>query len=215
MQKLAEGVHAFQVNYVARHRALLRELAERGQRPETLFVTCSDSCVVPNLITSTDPGDLFIVRNIGNIVPEIALPGGTAAAIEFAVQVLQVTNIIICGHTHCGAMQAMLHPETMDRLPFVKRWLAQTARLRTIIHERYGHLDDVARAVAAVQENVLVQLENLRAFPFVAERMEQGKLQASGWVFKIETGQVFEFDPRLGQYVDIALTSTPPPPPGP
>src|SRR6516165_5631546 len=99
MQKLVQGVHAFQAQYFARHRDLFRKLAERGQRPEALFITCSDSRVVPNLITSTEPGDLFIVRNVGNIVPHITMPGGTAAAIEYAVEVLGVTDIIVCGHT--------------------------------------------------------------------------------------------------------------------
>jgi carbonic anhydrase len=210
MQKLADGIHAFQVEYFARHRALFRQLAERGQRPETLFITCSDSRVVPNLITSTEPGDLFIVRNVGNIVPHARLPGGTAAAIEYAVEVLNVENVIVCGHTHCGAIQAVLDPATMDRLPFVRRWLAQTERVRAIVADRYGHLEGTDRLTAAVEENVLVQLENLRAFPFVSQRIERGALRMSGWVYRIETGDVFEFDPRLGQFVDIAAHSVPP-----
>jgi carbonic anhydrase len=202
MQKLAEGIHAFQKNYFARNRGMFEKLASDGQRPETLFITCSDSRVVPNLLTNSAPGELFIVRNMGNVVPG-GLPGGTAAAIEYAVEALEVKHAVVCGHTHCGAIQAVLDPSRMDRLPLVRRWLQETSRVRGIVEERYGHLDAAARVTAAVEENVLVQLENLRAFPFVAERLASGQLQMSGWVFKIETGEVFGYDPEQGQFVRL------------
>ena len=212
MQKLAEGIHLFQNDYFVRNRELFQRLAADGQRPETLFITCSDSRVVPNLLTNMGPGELFIVRNIGNVVPSRELPGGTAAAIEYAVEVLGVQQIVVCGHTHCGAIQAVLDPARMDRLPYVKRWLAETTRVRGIVEERYGHLQGDARESAAVSENVLVQLENLKAFPFVAERLESGRLQLSGWVFKIETGEVFGYEPEVGQFVRLTPQSTRPPP---
>ncbi len=150
---------------------------------------------------------------MGNVVPHVTNPGGTAAAIEYAVEVLGVSSIIVCGHTHCGAINAILNPQTMDNLPFVKRWLAQGERVRKIVAERYGHLDEAARMFAAVEENVLVQLENLRAFPNVAERLERGVLQMSGWVFEIASGDVFEYDPTTGQFGAIAPSSIPPAPP--
>jgi carbonic anhydrase len=209
-QKLVDGVHAFRGQYFAKHRGLFRKLAERGQHPEALFITCSDSRVVPNLITSTEPGDLFLVRNIGNVVPHVTVPGGTAAAIEYAVEVLGVPHVIVCGHTHCGAINAILNPETMNNLPFVRRWLAQGERVRAIVTERYGHLDEAARMLAAVQENVLVQLENLRAFPNVADRLDRGLLTMSGWVYDIATGDVFEYDPNAGQFGPIGPPSLPP-----
>ncbi|HEY8041892.1 MAG TPA: carbonic anhydrase [Polyangiaceae bacterium] len=212
MQKLVDGVHAFHAQYFADHRALFRRLAERGQNPETLFITCSDSRVVPNLITSTEPGDLFLVRNVGNVVPDVSVPGGTAAAIEYAVEVLGVTNVIVCGHTQCGAVNAIMNPASMDRLPYVKRWLAQGERVRRIVAERYGHLDETARMMAAVEENVLVQLENLRAFPNIAGRLERGELSMSGWVYEIASGDVFAFDPGVGQFGTIGPPSIPPPP---
>jgi carbonic anhydrase len=215
MHRLADGVHSFQEHYFARHREFFRLLAERGQAPETLFITCSDSRVVPTLLTSTEPGELFIVRNVGNIVPHVSMPGGTAAAIEYAVEVLHVENVIVCGHTHCGAIQAVLNPASMARLPFVNRWLAQTERVRAIVEERYKHLEGDALVTAAAMENVLVQLENLRAFSFIAERLERGILRMSGWVFVIETGAVFEFDPASGQFMDIARHSSLPPPVSP
>jgi carbonic anhydrase len=210
MQKLVDGVHTFRSQYFATYRSLFRRLAERGQHPETLFITCADSRVVPNLITNTEPGELFLVRNVGNIVPSVTLPGGTAAAIEYAVEVLGVTDVIVCGHTHCGAIQALLEPATIERLPLVKRWLAQAERVRTIVDERYGHLQPDERLAAAVGENVLVQLENLREFPFVAERLESGKLQMTGWVYKIESGEVFTFEPSLGQFVELGTASSSP-----
>jgi carbonic anhydrase len=210
MQKLVEGVHAFHSQYFATHRALFRRLAERGQHPETLFITCADSRVVPNLITSTEPGELFIVRNVGNIVPHVTLPGGTAAAIEYAVEYLCVENVIICGHTGCGAIEAALKPEMLERMPLVQKWLAQTERLRAIVAERYAHLDGPEKLVATVEENVLVQLENLRAFSFVSERLDKGELKLSGWVFQIATGDVFEYDPAVGQFAPIGRPSIKP-----
>jgi carbonic anhydrase len=210
MQKLVDGVHAFRARYFATHRGLFRKLADRGQHPETLFITCSDSRVVPNLITSTEPGDLFLVRNVGNVVPHVTVPGGTAAAIEYSIEVLGVTNVIVCGHTHCGAVNAILNPESMDRLPFVKRWLAQGERVRAIVAERYAHLPEDARMLAAVEENVLVQLENLRAFPNVATRLEAGTLTMAGWVYDIATGDVWEYDPHSGQFGPIGSQSVPP-----
>jgi carbonic anhydrase len=210
MQKLADGIHEFQNTYFAKHKELFQRLVTDGQRPETLFITCSDSRLDPNRLTNASPGDLFIVRNIGNVVPK-ALPGGTAAAIEYAVCFLEVEQIVICGHTHCGAIQAVLEPSRMDQLPYVKRWLAETTRVRGIVEERYGHLSDAARMTAAVEENVLVQIENVRSFPFVAERLAAGKLHLSAWVYKIETGEVFGYDPELGQYTSLTSKSTPPP----
>src|SRR5271156_4882461 len=155
MEKLEAGIHAFRANYFASHRGLFEQLAEQGQSPETLFITCCDSRVVPTLITTTAPGELFIVRNVGNIVPAVerGVLGGVSAAIEYAVEVLQVGNIIVCGHTNCGAIDAILHPERIEHLPFVSRWLAESSRIPALIQERYGFLDGEARMTAALQEN--------------------------------------------------------------
>src|ERR1041385_2086979 len=144
MQKLQDGIHHFQATYFATNRELFEQLAVAGQRPETLFITCSDSRVVPNLITNAGPGELFIVRNVGNIVPSAdhGVIGGVSAAIEYAVEVLDVGNVIVCGHTHCGAIDAILHAEQVRHLPYVSRWLAESSRIPSIIEERYGHLDE-------------------------------------------------------------------------
>lgn len=203
MQKLEAGIHHFQATYFARNRKLFEQLATKGQRPETLFITCCDSRVVPNLITTTAPGELFIVRNVGNIVPNATrgVMGGVAAAIQYAVEVLDVGNVIVCGHTDCGAIAAILHPERARHLKYVSRWLSEAARIPQLIKERYGHLEGDARMIAAVEENVLVQLENLRSFDFVTERLDSGALKMSGWVFKISTGEIFDYDPMSGQFL--------------
>ncbi|MGD0673855.1 MAG: carbonic anhydrase [Polyangiaceae bacterium] len=207
MQKLEAGIHQFQATYFASHRGLFEQLAERGQRPETLFITCCDSRVVPNLITNAAPGELFIVRNVGNIVPSVerGVLGGVSAAIQYAVEVLEVGHVIVCGHTNCGAIDAILHPERVGHLPFVSRWLAESSRIPMLIDERYGHLDGEARMTAALQENVLIQLENLRSFEFVARRLDAGVLKMSGWVFKIATGDVFDYDPISEQFLRLGL----------
>jgi len=219
MQKREAGVHHFQANYFARNRRLFEQLTDQGQRPETLFITCSDSRVVPNLITSAAPGELFIVRNVGNIVPAVehGVIGGVSAAIQYAIEVLEIGHVIVCGHTHCGAIDAILHPERVKHLPFVSRWLAESARIPQLIEERYGHLTGDARTTAAVEENVLVQLENLRSFDFVTRRLEAGTLTMSGWVFSIGNGKVFDYDPETEQFIAIGAgsgerTSTRPPP---
>ena len=184
MQKLVKGIHHFQTGYFASHRQLFEQLATAGQRPETLFITCSDSRVVPNLILNAPPGELFVIRNAGNLVPHRDLPGGTAASVQYAVEVLEVENVIVCGHTQCAVLEAILDPARVAELFFVKRWIAQVEGVRRLLDERYAHLSGEARVTAAVEENVLAQLENLREYPFVARRLDAGKLRLSGWVYQ-------------------------------
>ena len=214
MQKLHAGIHHFQANYFASNRDLFAQLATAGQQPETLFVTCCDSRVVPNLITNAAPGELFIVRNVGNIVPSMSrgVIGGVSAAIEYAVEALQVGNIIVCGHTNCGAIEAILNPAGVAPLPFVSRWLAESERIPSLIQERYGDLDPEARRLAAVEENVLLQLENLRSFEFVARRLAEGTLKMNGWVFKIASGEVFDYDPVSEQFLKLVANDEERPP---
>jgi carbonic anhydrase len=206
VQKLVEGIHHFRSNYFAENQSLFEHLASNGQNPETLFITCSDARVVPNLITSAAPGELFIVRNVGNIVPAVGrgVIGGVAAAIEYAVEVLEVENIVVCGHTQCGAIEAILEPERVRHLGFVSRWLGESAEIPGLLREKYAHLTGEERLVAAAEENVLVQLENLRSYPFVSSRLDAGTMKLAGWVFKIATAQVFGYDPVLQQYVAFA-----------
>jgi carbonic anhydrase len=204
VQKLIEGIHRFQNEDFRPLQGLFEQLA-KGQNPETLFITCSDSRIDPNLLTRSKPGDLFILRNAGNIVPPHgAASGGEAATIEFAVVVLGVKDIIVCGHSHCGAMKGLLEPEQVAALPAVAAWLAHAGKTRRIVKENYGHLDGNRLLTATVEENVLVQIENLRTLPVVTSRLAQGDLHLHGWVYKIETGEVFAFDSTRGQFVPLA-----------
>ena len=125
------------------------------------------------------------------------------AAIQYAVEFLEVGDVIVCGHTGCGAMQAILEPERLAKLDHVRMWLDQTKAIKEIIDTRYDHLQGEARLTASVEENVLFQLENLRHFPFVAERLEARKLRLSGWVFKIGTGEVFRYDPEIEEFEEL------------
>ena len=210
MQKLFEGLHHFQKNIFSSQRELFERLA-KGQSPETLFITCSDSRINPNLLTQTEPGELFILRNAGNIVPPYgAANGGEGATIEYAVAALNVKDIIICGHSHCGAMKGLLQPESLDGVPQVAQWLNHAEATRRIIRENYTHLADGALLTATVEENVLVQLENLKTHPAVAARLTRGDLRMHGWVYKIETGEVFAFDPEQGQFLPIGESAMAP-----
>jgi carbonic anhydrase len=206
MQKLVQGIHQFQTQVFRSHRELFERLEKQDQSPETLFITCSDSRISPNLITQTQPGELFILRNVGNLVPPYENLGSTAAGIEFAVASLQVKDIIVCGHSNCGAMKALLEPEQLGELPATKAWLAHARKTERIMWERYGHLQGNQLLHATVEENVLVQVENLRAHPSVAKAVTNGMLRLHAWVYKIETGEVFAFDPERGQYESVTGT---------
>jgi carbonic anhydrase len=204
MQRLVEGIHQFQQNIFSSQRELFERLV-LGQSPLALFITCSDSRLCPNMITQTDPGELFIMRNAGNIVPPYgASQGGEAATIEYAVAVLKVRDIIICGHSHCGAMAGLLNPQSVESLPAVRAWLNKADATARIIKENYSHITDPQKLLTAtVEENVLVQLENLRTHPSVAAALGRNELSLHGWVYKFETGQVFAYDPQQGQFLQI------------
>ena len=203
MQKLVEGIHHFQHSIFREQRELFERLA-KGQSPETLFITCSDSRINPNLLTQTDPGDLFILRNAGNIVPPYgAVMGGEAATIEYAVSIVGVKDIIVCGHSLCGAMTALLQPDSVAHAPAIAAWLNHAESTKRIMRQNYSQLEGSKLVTATVEENVLVQLENLRTHPSVAAGLSCGSLKLHGWVYKIETGQVFAFDPDSQQYLPL------------
>lgn len=207
MQKLIEGIHEFQSHVFGQQRELFQRLA-KGQSPETLFITCSDSRINPNLITQTDPGELFILRNAGNIIPPYgAAHGGEGATVEFAVEGLGVKEIVLCGHSHCGAIKGLLDLESLSGLPAVKNWLGHAEATRRIVAEKYADRVGAARLTTAIEENVLVQLENLRTHPAVAARLSSGRLRLYGWVYKIETGEIFSYDPAKGQFDLVTETS--------
>lgn len=207
IQRLVEGVHHFQKEVFRHEEAFFRNLA-RGQTPEVLFITCADSRVNPNLLTQTAPGELFLLRNLGNIVPAYtAVLGAEAAAIEFAVRELQVKDIIICGHTYCGAMQALLAEQPKPSMPALDAWLQHAQATRAIMRGNYQHLSGEALWRATIKENVLVQLERLRGHPAVADALATGRLLLHGWVYHLEDGAVTAYDPETGQFREVGQTS--------
>lgn len=205
MEKLIKGIHKFQTTYFNKNIPLFKKLST-GQNPMALVITCSDSRVSPEMITQADPGDLFILRIAGNVVPPYGASkgGGVESTVEYAASVLGVKDIIICGHTQCGVMQALLNPESVKELPAVSNWLSHAESTRRIVKDSYSHLEYEALLRATVEENVLVQLENLRTHPAVAVRLAKGDLQLHGWVYKIETGEVFNYDPEEEQFMPIS-----------
>jgi carbonic anhydrase len=203
VQKLIRGIHEFQEEDFRPLQGLFESLAH-GQSPETLFITCSDSRIDPNLLTKSQPGDLFILRNAGNIIPpHSGQAGGETATVEFAVAGLGVKDIIICGHSHCGAVKGLFEPGLSESLPAVAQWLSHAEATKRIIDDNYADLSPENRITAAIEENVLVQLENLRTLPCVKSRLVKGDLRLHGWVYKIETGDVFAYDRMDGQFVPL------------
>jgi len=208
MQKLIAGVHKFQAEEFGRYRALFRKLSREGQSPHTLFITCSDSRILAELITQSQPGDLFVVKNVGNIVPPVSATGSansTAAAIEFAVEVLRVSDIVVCGHSQCGAMEALIKSNpSLQAMPHLGEWLRLAEPVRRTIQHEYQHItEDAARTTAAAEENVLFALENLHSYPSVEKRLSDGTLHLHGWFFKIATAELFTFEPESNQFVPL------------
>lgn len=207
MQKLVQGIHQFKDQVFTSHEKMFKRLA-KGQHPLALFITCSDSRIDPNLLTQTDPGELFILRNAGNIIPPYGVGhGGEAATIEYAVSVLKVRDIIICGHSLCGAMSALLDERQTKDVPAVRSWLGHAEATRRIITENYRHIEEPrARLMATVEENVLVQIEHLRTHPSVAAAVARQDLHLHGWVYKFETGQVFAYSTEREQFAPLEVS---------
>jgi carbonic anhydrase len=205
MKDLFAGVRHFRQNVYRNQKELFEELA-KGQSPQTLFITCSDSRIDPNLITHTDPGDLFVIRNAGNLIPAfgMATGGGEEATIEFAITALGCKHIVICGHSACGAMKGLLSPESLTEMPSVANWLRHAEATRRLVKVKYPTLteDDLLRA--ATEENVLTQIENLQTHPAVAVAMARDELSIHAWVYDIPTGDVHSYDVGEGRFVPLA-----------
>ncbi|MFC4050180.1 carbonic anhydrase [Actinomadura syzygii] len=165
-----------------------------GQAPEALFITCSDSRVVPSLITGAKPGELFEMRTAGNIVPPYRpqRPSGEAATVEYAVEVLGVADIVVCGHSHCGAVGALVRGDDLTAVPAVRNWLAQAA---SPFPQDGDGGQPAADLAGPVQRHVLVQLQRLRGYPGVARRLDEGRLRLHGWFYEVHTGLVCEHRP--------------------
>lgn len=204
MQRLVEGFDRFRTTRFPAQQEMFSALAA-GQSPLALFITCSDSRIDPNLLTQTEPGELFVLRNAGNIVPPYgANGGGEAATIEYACRVLEIPQIVICGHSHCGAMHALINSTGSTDLPATQAWLGFASETRRAVSEKHPQeLTAEERLTAAVEENVLVQLDHLRSHPAVADAETAGKLKLAGWVYRFETGEVSMYDAASKKYVAI------------
>jgi len=195
-QKILDGIRQFQDRFQADPDRLVH-LATEGQRPETLFIACSDSRVAPELITGAELGDLFVVRTVGNVVPPFGTgEGGLGTAVEYAVLHLHVQHVVVCGHTRCGCLQALESARDWNREPHIARWIEYARPARTKAEARGLPADDLPLAV--VRENVLLQMENLRSYDPVRDGERTGKITLHGWVYHLDTGTFETHDAASG-----------------
>jgi len=203
MPKFAAGVVRFQ-NEVYPEKKELFETLSKGQSPEALFITCSDSRIETAMITQTEPGELFICRNAGNIVPpHTNHTGGMTASIEFATAALNVPHIVICGHTECGAMKGAMNPDGLDALPHVKEWLSFSRAAVQVVDTINPDASEDDRMAMLLRENVILQLQHLKTHPAVAARLAKGDLQLHGWVYDIATGDIQAYDDKTGNFSGV------------
>jgi carbonic anhydrase len=202
IKRIIAGLNEFHDNYFVAHRELFEHLSH-GQNPELLFITCSDSRIDPFLITQSQPGDLFVIRNVGNIIPPYGrLNGGEAAGIEYAVEALGIKDIVICGHSHCGAMKGLLQIGNLaQQMPSVYEWLRCHAEAtRRLVMDNYQGYSHEKLLKIAIEQNVLTQIENLETYPVIRSKLHSNQLTLHAWIYEIETGEVFAYDAENSQF---------------
>ena len=202
--RLLEGAAHFHAEVFPARRALFASLAN-SQTPGVLFIACADSRVAPEMITGTEPGEMFVCRNIGNIVPAYGeMLGGVSAVVEFATVALGVSDIVICGHSDCSAMRALSNPgAALDQMPTVRSWLRNAEAARGEVAARQPQLSGEAEVAALVEENVRLQLAHLRTHPAVAARLADGRLAVHGWIYRIAEGEIRVFDERQQRLMTV------------
>jgi carbonic anhydrase len=209
MSQLLDGVMEFQRKVFPDQRDDFARLAQ-AQKPHTLFIACADSRVVPELITQSQPGELFVCRNIGNIIPAYGeMLGGVSAVVEYAVLALGVGHIVVCGHSGCGAMKALANPgdRALEAMPTVTSWLRNAAAAHSVVSTLHPDLQGDAAVEALVEQNVLTQLGHLRTHPSVAAQLARGVLKLHGWIYDIGTGQVELIDELTRQTVPVGTAA--------
>ncbi|HTS64262.1 MAG TPA: carbonic anhydrase [Candidatus Acidoferrales bacterium] len=203
-ERLFAGLRRFQREVYPKQEAAYRRAVLEGQKPHALFITCADSRIDPELITQSGPGEIFVSRNIGNVVPAYGeISGSVSAIVEYAVAGLKVSHVVVCGHSDCGAMIGLLHPEKVAQLPVVKSWLRGGETALSIVRSRNPEGDEHAALEELVEENVLQQLHHLRTHPSVAGRLAQGSLALSGWVYDIGNGTVRVYDEGQRKFLPL------------
>ncbi len=207
MEHIIDGVLRFQREVHPARESMFHELA-LGQSPSAMFIGCADSRIVPEVLTQQGPGELFVVRNAGNIVPPASTePGGVTASIEYAIAVLGIPDIVICGHSGCGAMTAILRGgEQLEALPSVARWLHYADAARDLVAKQHGAEPEESRLTALICQNVLAQLDNLLTHPVVAKAVAEKRLHLHGWVYDIGSGGVLVYDAGKGRFEPIQST---------
>lgn len=203
MERLIAGHKRFLTEVFPGRRSQFHLLAEM-QAPEWLFITCSDSRVVPDLFLGTGPGDLFITRNAGNVVPITTNDvDGVTATIEYAVEVLKVKQAILCGHSDCGALKAELDHKSLENLPKARRWLSHVEAAFTHRQPLNPADGDSAELASLIRGNVVAQLLNLRAQPSVERAVAEGRLTTHGWYYDILTGRIEQYDERIQRFLPL------------
>ena len=203
MPHFAHGVVKFQREVFPEKAELFEQLAT-GQSPEALFITCSDSRIETAMLTQTDPGELFICRNAGNIVPpHTNQTGGMTASIEFALGALKIPHIVICGHTECGAMKGAMNRAGLTNLPHVREWLGYSQGAVDITEALGAGLDDEAKMRMLLEQNVILQLQHLKTHPTVAVALAQKAITLHGWVYDIKTGEVSAYDEASLSWISV------------
>lgn len=208
MKKLVKGIVEFRKNTLPEYREKFGHLA-LGQSPDTLFIACSDSRVVPNVFASTDPGDLFVVRNVGNLIPPCEDHQGAchdkseAAAIEFALLSLQVSYIIVCGHSECGAIQAIVSGRESIDFPNLRDWLGYGEEALTRLNQNPNFAKNLSEINRLSQLNVLLQIEHLKTYPSIASRLKEGSLKIHGWWFELEHADVYAYEEDFNEFILI------------
>lgn len=205
MDYLFDGVKTFNKEDYESYKELFKSIG-RNQAPHTLFIGCSDSRIVPNLITKTLPGELFVVRNIANIVPYYRKTEeyvATTSAIEYAVQVLNVENIVICGHSNCGGCHALLTDDSeLNKIPHTKKWLELASRVKQQI-STIQTIDEFERELMTEQLNIIEQMNHLITYPYIKEKYRKKEIAIFGWYYIIETGEVFNYSKQKRQFIKI------------
>lgn len=205
MQSLFDGVKEFNTNDFFEHQELFERIG-RSQEPHTLFIGCSDSRVVPNLITKTLPGELFVIRNIANLVPLYRESDeflATTSAIEYSLKVLNVSTILICGHSNCGGCNALFMDENSNiNIPHTRKWLELAKNVKIKIDE-LSIDDNLIREWMTEQLNIVEQMNHLLTYPYILEKYKNGELDILGWYYIIETGEVFNYDRVLNKFIKI------------
>jgi len=210
MTRIIKGVFDFQKSVHSTQEQLFKKLGS-GQKPQALFITCSDSRISPDLLTQTRPGELFIMRNAGNIVTPCHCdhPSAEAATMEYAIKQLQVKDLILCGHAKCGAVQGLLNLGHLGGLPHVRKWLTYAEPILDYIHKETKGLSPEETLSLAIERNVIQQLENAKSYPFVKDAIASGQLRLHGWVYHFETGTVMAYDQSKARFVSLNEASKP------